>query len=73
MHRQKIGNKVEQPLFLKNLIKKLVQFCNIHSGFDYYYGPNWGKNIGQSLLSFLPASIYCYNIGDINLMMKNYN
>jgi predicted AAA+ superfamily ATPase len=31
------------------------------------------KNIAGLFLSFLPASIYCYNIGDITLKMKNNN
>lgn len=31
------------------------------------------KQIEGLLFSFLPASIYCYNIGDITLKMKNQN
>ncbi|WP_177764409.1 ATP-binding protein [Flavobacterium sp. I3-2] len=57
-------------------LKSLIQFCKSNS-FDKslvtsidQLGVKTFENIA---LSFLPASIYCYNIGDITLKMKNNN
>jgi len=57
-------------------LKSLIQFCKSNH-FKYAlvtsidcYGI---KQIGELQFTFLPASIYCYNIGDITLKMKDQN
>lgn len=57
-------------------LKSLIQFCKSNS-FDKSLVTSIDelgvKTIDNISLSFLPASIYCYNIGDITLKMKNNN
>jgi predicted AAA+ superfamily ATPase len=57
-------------------LKSLIQFCKSNS-FDKSLVTSIDqlgvKKIDNISLSFLPASIYCYNIGDITLKMKNNN
>lgn len=57
-------------------LKSLIQFCKSNS-FDKSLVTSIDqlgvKTIENISLSFLPASIYCYNIGDITLKMKNNN
>lgn len=57
-------------------LKNLIQFCKSNS-FNKSLVTSIDllgiKTIENITLSFLPASIYCYNIGDITLKMKNNN
>lgn len=57
-------------------LKSLIQFCKSNS-FDKSLVTSIDqlgvKTIENISLSFIPASIYCYNIGDITLKMKNNN
>jgi predicted AAA+ superfamily ATPase len=57
-------------------LKSLIQFCKSNS-FDKSLVTSIDqlgvKTIDNISLSFIPASIYCYNIGDITLKMKNNN
>lgn len=57
-------------------LKSLVQFCKANS-FEKALVTSIDligvRNIDGLAFSFLPASIYCYNIGDITLKMKNSN
>lgn len=57
-------------------LKSLIQFCKSNS-FDKSLVTSIDqlgvKTIENISLSFLPASIYCYNIGEITLKMKNNN
>lgn len=60
----------DKPLTLKSLI----QFCELNA-FDKALVTSIDltgtREINQLNLTFLPASVYCYNIGDITLKMKN--
>lgn len=59
-----------------NLLKSLIQFCEnnqIDKALVTSIDQLGIKEINGLLLSFLPASIYSYNIGDITLKMKNQN
>lgn len=63
---------VEKPYELKSLI----HFCKINnlSNAVVTSMDQLGiKQIEGLSLTFLPASVYCYNIGDITLKMKNQN
>lgn len=55
-------------------LKSLIQFCNANS-FEKALVTSIDqigtKSVDNLLFSFLPASIYSYNIGDITLKMKN--
>ena len=55
-------------------LKSLIQFCNANS-FEKALVTSIDqigtKAVDNLLFSFLPASIYSYNIGDITLKMKN--
>ncbi|HEX7365905.1 MAG TPA: ATP-binding protein [Pelobium sp.] len=57
-------------------LKSLVQFCKANS-FEKALVTSIDqigvKNVGNLLFSFLPASIYSYNIGDITLKTRNSN
>ncbi len=57
-------------------LKSLIQFCksnSINKSLVTSIDQLGVKTIEEISLSFLPASIYCYNIGDITLKMKNIN
>ncbi len=59
-----------------NELKSLINFCksnNFQKALVTSIDQSGIKQIDELLLSFLPASIYCYNIGDITLKMKNQN
>lgn len=54
-------------------LKSLIQFCKANmfeKALVTSIDQTGEKKIENILLSFLPASIYCYNIGDITLKMK---
>jgi len=55
-------------------LKSLIQFCKINAfqtALVTSIDQLGVKNVGDIVFSFLPASIYTYNIGDITLKMKN--
>jgi predicted AAA+ superfamily ATPase len=55
-------------------LKSLIQFCKTNSFTEALVtsiDQLGNKKIGDTAFSFLPASIYTYNIGDITLKMKN--
>lgn len=59
-----------------NELKSLIQFCksnNFKNALVTSIDQLGIKQIEGLLFSFLPASIYSYNIGDITLKMKNQN
>jgi predicted AAA+ superfamily ATPase len=59
-----------------NELKSLIHFCksnNFKNAFVTSIDQLGTKQIEGLLFSFLPASIYIYNIGDITLKMKNQN
>jgi hypothetical protein len=54
-------------------LKSLIQFCKANmfeKALVTSINQTGEKKIENILLSFLPASIYCYNIGNITLKMK---
>jgi predicted AAA+ superfamily ATPase len=59
-----------------NELKSLIQFCNTNN-FDTALVTSIDlqgvKKLDKINLTFLPASVYTYNIGDITLKMKNSN
>jgi predicted AAA+ superfamily ATPase len=59
-----------------NELKSLIQFCNTNN-FETALVTSIDlqgvKKIEKLNLTFLPASVYTYNIGDITLKMKNSN
>lgn len=57
-----------------NELKSLIQFCisnNFQNALITSINQTGEKEVGNLSFSFLPASVYCYNIGDITLKMKN--
>jgi predicted AAA+ superfamily ATPase len=59
-----------------NELKSLIHFCksnNFKNALVTSIDQLGIKQIEGLLFSFLPVSIYCYNIGDITLKMKNQN
>jgi hypothetical protein len=59
-----------------NDLKSLIHFCkNNHfkNALVTSIDQSGVKQIEELFFSFLPASVYCYNIGDITLKMKNHN
>lgn len=59
-----------------NELKSLIQFCrsnHFQNALVTSIDQLGIKQIDELLFSFLPASIYSYNIGDITLKMKNQN
>lgn len=57
-------------------LKSLIQFChanNFRKALVTSIDQIGTKNIDDLVFSFVPASVYCYNIGDITLKMKNSN
>lgn len=59
-----------------NELKSLIHFCksnNFKNALVTSIDQQGLKQIEGLLFSFLPASIYSYNIGDITLKMKNQN
>lgn len=57
-----------------NELKSLIQFCKVHkfkSALVTSIDQTGLKKIANLSFSFLPVSLYCYNIGDITLKMKN--
>jgi predicted AAA+ superfamily ATPase len=59
-----------------NELKSLIHFCksnHFQKALVTTIDLSGVKQIEGLLFSFLPASIYCYNIGDITLKMKNQN
>jgi uncharacterized protein len=59
-----------------NELKSLIHFCksnHFQKALVTSIDLLGVKQIEGLLFSFLPASIYCYNIGDITLKMKNQN
>ncbi len=57
-----------------NELKSLIAFCknnNFQKALVTSIDRAGVKEIDSLLFSFLPASVYCYNIGDITLKMKN--
>lgn len=57
-------------------LRSLIQFCKTNrfqSALVTTIDQIGVKKVADKALSFLPASIYCYNIGDITLKMKNSN
>jgi predicted AAA+ superfamily ATPase len=59
-----------------NELKSLIHFCksnNFKNALVTSIDQLGTKQIEGLLFSFLPASIYSYNIGDITLKMKNQN
>jgi predicted AAA+ superfamily ATPase len=57
-------------------LKSLIQFCQ-SNGFDNALVTSIDqmglKEMGALKITFLPASVYAFNIGDITLKMKNVN
>jgi predicted AAA+ superfamily ATPase len=56
-----------------NELKSLIHFCksnNFKQALVTSIDQSGVKQIDNLTLSFLPASVYCYNIGDITLKMK---
>ncbi|MFZ4798488.1 MAG: ATP-binding protein [Bacteroidia bacterium] len=59
-----------------NELKSLIQFCNTNNfetALVTTIDLQGVKKIDKINLTFLPASVYTYNIGDITLKMKNSN
>lgn len=59
-----------------NELKSLIQFCksnNFQKALVTSIDQAGVKELDNLALTFLPASVYCYNIGDITLKMKNNN
>jgi hypothetical protein len=59
-----------------NELKSLIQFCkanNFQKALVTTIDQTGIKKLDNLTFSFLPASVYCYNIGDITLKMKNIN
>jgi len=59
-----------------NELKSLIQFCqtnNFQNALVTSIDQTGVKKLENLSFSFLPASIYSYNIGDITLKMKNSN
>lgn len=59
-----------------NELKSLIHFCksnNFKNALVTSIDQLGVKEIDNLLFSFLPASVYSYNIGDITLKMKNQN
>ena len=59
-----------------NELKSLIHFCksnHFQKALITTIDQSGIKQIEGLFFSFLPASIYCYNIGDITLKMKNQN
>jgi predicted AAA+ superfamily ATPase len=57
-------------------LKSLIQFCKTNyfqTALVTSIDQLGAKNVKELVLSFLPASVYTYNIGDITLKMKNLN
>lgn len=57
-------------------LKSLISFCksnNFKNALVTSIDQSGEKQIGNLIFSFLPASVYSYNIGDITLKMKNQN
>lgn len=57
-------------------LKSLLKFCNandFHSALVTSIDELGNKEVGQIELTFLPSSIYAFNIGDITLKMKTPN
>lgn len=57
-----------------NELKSLIQFCNSNNfqkALVTSIDQAGVKEIDNLAFSFLPVSVYCYNIGDITLKMKN--
>lgn len=55
-------------------LKSLISFCksnNFKNALVTSIDQSGEKQIGNLIFSFLPASVYSYNIGDITLKMKN--
>ncbi|MCP9754799.1 ATP-binding protein [Lacihabitans sp. CCS-44] len=59
-----------------NELKSLIQFCkanNFQNAVVTSIDQTGVKKLDNLAFSFLPASVYSYNIGDITLKMKNNN
>jgi predicted AAA+ superfamily ATPase len=59
-----------------NELKSLIQFCkanNFQNALVTSIDKSGVKALDNLAFSFLPASVYCYNIGDITLKMRNNN
>ena len=59
-----------------NELKSLIHFCrtnHFQNALVTSIDQLGIKKIDELFFSFLPASVYCYNIGDITLKMKNQN
>lgn len=57
-----------------NELKSLIHFCkanNLQAALVTSIDQTGVKAIDNLMFSFLPVSVYCYNIGDITLKMKN--
>lgn len=57
-------------------LKSLLKFCNandFHSALVTSIDELGNKEVGQIELTFLPSSVYAFNIGDITLKMKTPN
>ncbi|MCB0820405.1 MAG: ATP-binding protein, partial [Bacteroidetes bacterium] len=57
-----------------NELKSLIQFCKengLNSALSTSIDSQGYKTVEEIKITFLPASVYCYNIGDITLKMKN--
>jgi hypothetical protein len=55
-------------------LKSLIHFCKkneLKTALITSIDQLGVKNVSDLIFSFLPASVYCYNIGDITLKMKN--
>lgn len=55
-------------------LKSLIQFCKSNSfekALTTTIDQTGVKNIDNLEISFLPSAVYCYNIGEITLKMKN--
>ena len=59
-----------------NELKSLIQFCKLNkfqNALVTSIDIMGQKKLGNLAFSFLPASVYSYNVGDITLKMKNNN
>jgi hypothetical protein len=59
-----------------NELKSLIHFCksnDLNRALVTSIDQSGVKQLDDLLFSFLPASVYCYNIGDITLKAKNQN
>ncbi len=59
-----------------NELKSLINFCksnHLNNALVTSIDQSGAKQIDNLIFSFLPASVYSYNIGDITLKMKNQN